>query len=191
MTVTVQENCFFCDKSLIDQEWVWVCRNCGISWCNEHKKTHFKWNAWSGLGKADCPNCGTSLKSENIEVLPNFSDWPERFGVAKPIEEQPTAEPADVVQEPEIVESKPPTPTSDAAAPAPEEKPVKKSIVGAVIMLLIFGALAIFGIVSLFTLWDEGFYWILASIGFISFGGRIAIASIQDIREYYQQKSER
>jgi hypothetical protein len=195
MTVTVQETCYFCKKSLVEDEWVWVCMNCGTTWCNEHKKTEFKWSAWSGLAKENCPNCGFLLKDTNVEILPKFSDWRERFGV-KPAEPEPEAvqpaagqaaaapaadaEPQTVaaVQKPEQAVPQP------AAPPAPK----KPSIVGAVLMLIPFGALTIFGFVSLFTLWEEGFYWILMSLGCIGFGGRISIASIQEIGEYFQQK---
>jgi hypothetical protein len=189
MAVEVQENCFFCKKSLLDQEWVWVCKNCRISWCDEHKKTHFKWNAWSGLSKEHCPNCGNPLKSDNVEILPKFSEWEERFGVKPAVPEPTKPEPAAVQPAAQPVEeslSADPAPQPAAPAPRPEKK---KSIVGPVLMLIPFGALTIYGVVALVTLYEEGFYWILLALGCISFGGRISIASIQEIREYFKQKS--
>ena len=58
-------------------------------------------------------------------------------------------------------------------------------------MLIPFGALTIDEFIELFTLWEEDFYWILLAPGCISFGGRIPIASIQEILEYILSKRRR
>jgi hypothetical protein len=184
VTIEVQENCYFCKKSLLEDKWVWVCKNCGIAWCNKHKKTEFNWSAWSGLSKENCPNCGNPLQEGSYEVLPKFEDRFERFGIENLDAPEPVEAAVEAQEEvPAVVEE------AEPVALAEPETPKKKGIVGAVIMLVIFGALFIFGLVSLFTLLDEGLYWVLLSLGFMSFGGRIAFASIQEIREYYQQKA--
>jgi hypothetical protein len=194
MTITVQEECFFCKKTLLDQEWVWACKNCGITWCDEHKKTNFNWSMWSGLAKELCPNCGNPLKDDNVEVLPKFSDWRERFGVEETIDQpqieiQSSISESDIKQDRESEIAEPQSPILEKNEIEVQEAPRKKSILVPAILLIIFGGLAIFGVVSLITFWGEGLYWTLFSIGIIGFGGRIASASIREIMEYYQQKS--
>lgn len=186
MTVSVKDTCYFCHESLSDAKWVWVCKSCRTSWHNAHKKTHFKWNAWSGLDKEKCPNCGHLLK-DNVEVLPKFSDWQERFGVKPVVPEPAAAQPTDLTLPTTAKVDPQPALSSFTTDALPKAK--KKSIVGSVLLLIPFGALAIFGVVALFTSWDEGIYWILMALGLIIFGGRIAIAFIKEIQEYFQQKN--
>ena len=189
MSVRVQDSCYFCHESLLDAKMVWVCKSCGTSWHDAHKKTHFKWNAWSGLKNGICPNCGHSLK-DNVEILLKFSDWQEKLGEDSAVPKLAVAQPADLsLPATAIDDPQQALPSFTASAPL-NNKPKKKSIIGSVLLLIPFAAIAIFGVVSLFTMWDEGFYWILAALTFISFGGRIAFASIKDIQDYFKQKNK-
>jgi hypothetical protein len=71
MSGTSPNDCYICKKNLIGQKYVWSCKKCGISWCNDHKKTHFRWNWLYGLSKEHCPNCKVLLK-ENMDVALEF-----------------------------------------------------------------------------------------------------------------------
>jgi hypothetical protein len=71
MSATSPNHCYFCNRLLVGQKWVWTCKKCETSWCAEHKKTHFKWNWLVGLDKEHCPNCKVLLK-DNIVISPEF-----------------------------------------------------------------------------------------------------------------------
>ncbi len=170
------KNCYFCNRSLADQKYVWVCKNCGIAWCDEHKKTHFKWDWLNGLAKEQCPNCKILLK-DNIDVILDFS--------------APSTEPAskESINQPVNKTETHSTPIEGGKREEPK-KTTSASIVLPLFLLVVFGTLTIFGVVSLFVLWDEGFYWIIFSIGCIGFGGRASYGAIQDIVKYIQQKNK-
>lgn len=179
------ETCHFCNKSLDGEKYVWVCRSCGTAWCNEHKKTHFKWDWLVGLDKEQCPKCRAMLKN-NYDLISEFhapSEEPISTGpVAMPVSAEPIGQATN-----EIEVHDPPVQGGDTVV---MRRAAPKSIVGPVLSLMFFGPLAVYGVVALFVLSSEGFYWILLSLGCIGFGGRASYYAIGGIADYVKERKQ-